>query len=72
MVRAEIGTVRAQMETIRAEIRAAIAEAGNELFARVNGNYVKRELCKSVAQGLADRIDRIEERIEGHRCGGTS
>ena len=65
MVRAEIGTVRAQMETIRAEVRASIAEASAEFYRQVNGAYTKRDLCKTISDGLTERLDRLEERVNG-------
>jgi hypothetical protein len=62
-LRAEIGTIHAQMETLRAEIRAAIAEASAEFYRQVNGAYTKRDLCKTISNGLAERIDKLEERV---------
>ena len=53
------------METLRAEIRAAIAEASTEFYRQVNGAYTKRDLCKTISNGLADRVDKLEERVNG-------
>jgi hypothetical protein len=63
-LRAEIGTIHAQMETLRAEIRASIAEARADFFRQVNGAYTKRDLCKTISEGLAERLDKLENRIK--------
>jgi hypothetical protein len=63
-LRAQIGTIHAQMETLRAEIRAAIAEASNEFYRQVNGGYTKRDLCETISDGLAERIDKLESRLK--------
>jgi hypothetical protein len=65
MVRAEIGTVHAQMETIRAEVRASIAEASAAFYKHVNGAYTKRDLCRTISDGQAERVDKLEERVNG-------
>jgi hypothetical protein len=65
ILRAEIGTIHAEMETLRAEIRASIAEASAEFYRQVNGSYTKRELCKTISDGLSERLDRLEERLNG-------
>jgi hypothetical protein len=62
-LRAELGTVHAQMETLRAEVRAAIAEAGVQFYRQVNGTYTKTTLCEAVREGITDRIDRLEDRV---------
>jgi hypothetical protein len=63
-VRAEIAMIHAQMETLRAEIRAAIAEASNQFYRHVNGAYTKKDLCKTISESLAERLDKLENRIK--------
>jgi ribulose kinase len=58
--RAEMATHRADMGTLRAETRASLAEAANEFYRRVNGNYVKKE----VYHGLVARVDELAGRVE--------
>jgi hypothetical protein len=65
MLRDEIGTIHAQMETLRAEVRASIAEASTEFYRQVNGAYSKRDLCKTISEGLGERLDKPEERVNG-------
>jgi uncharacterized coiled-coil DUF342 family protein len=64
-LRAEIGTIHAQMETLRAEVRASIAEASAEFYRQVNGAYTKRDVCRAISDGLAERVDKLEERVNG-------
>jgi hypothetical protein len=68
----EIGTIHAQMETLRAEIRAAIAEASAEFHRQVNGAYIKRDLCKAISDGLAERVDKLENRVKSRNKRGLS
>ncbi len=69
--RAEIGTLRAEMalasakiETVRVEVRASIAEAVNEFYIRVNGSYVKKDVCKIAMGSVEDRIVQIRESVD--------
>ena len=64
-VRAEIGTLRAEMATLKAEMRASIAESVNEFYQRVNGNYVKKDVCKTIHAANEDRLLKIEQSVEG-------
>ena len=64
-LRAEMALSSARLETIRAEVRASIAEAVNEFYVRVNGNYVKKDVCKVAMSGMEDRITQIREQAEG-------
>ena len=52
------------METLRAEIRASIAEASNGFYRQVNGAYTKKDLCKTISNGLAERVDKLENRVK--------
>ena len=61
----EVETLRAEMETLRTEIRASIAESTLEFYRQVNGNYVKKEVCKTVHAASEDRIVKVEQSIEG-------
>jgi hypothetical protein len=53
------------METLRAEIRASIAESSAEFYRQVNGSYTKRDLCNTISDGLAERLDKLEARVDG-------
>jgi hypothetical protein len=64
MPRAEIGTSHPLMETLRTEIRASIAEASSAFYRQVNGTYIKRDLCKAISDGLAERVDKLENRVK--------
>ena len=63
--RAEIGTLRAEMQTLKAEMRASIAESVNDFYQRVNGNYVKKDVCKTICAATEDRLTKIEQSVEG-------
>jgi chaperone required for assembly of F1-ATPase len=63
-LRAEMALNGARLETVRVEVRASIAEAVNDFYVRVNGNYVKREVCKIAMAGMEDRINQIREAQE--------
>ena len=65
VLRAEMALASAKMETVRVEVRASIAEAVNAFYVRVNGNYVKREVCKTVHAATEDRLVKIEQSVEG-------
>ena len=64
-LRAEISLSNAKLDTVRAEMRASIAEAVNDFYVRVNGNYVKKDVCKTVHAATEDRLVKIEQSIEG-------
>ena len=70
--KAEVATLRAEMalgnsklDTVRVEVRASIAEAVNDFYVRVNGNYVKKEGCKTIHAAVENRLVKIEESVEG-------
>jgi hypothetical protein len=50
------------LEALRVEIRASNAEASAVFYRQVNGAYTKRDLCKTISEGLAERIGKLEER----------
>ena len=52
--------LRSEVGMLRTELRAGLAEAENKFFARVNGNYIRKELHND----MVARIDRIENRVE--------
>lgn len=64
-LRAELATIRAEMGASRADVRASIAEAVNDFYVRVNGNYVKRDLCKTICAATEERIGKVELQVEG-------
>ena len=61
--RGEIATLRAEMKTLQAEMRASIAESVNAFYMRVNGSYVKRDVCKTIHAAESVRVDNIENRV---------
>jgi hypothetical protein len=63
--RGEIATLRAEMKTLQAEMRASIAEAVNDFYVRVNGNYVKKDVCKTVHAATDERLVKVEQSVEG-------
>jgi hypothetical protein len=69
--RAEVATLRAEMaltgaklETVRVEVRASIAESVNAFFERVNGNYVKKDMCKTIHAATEERLSKVEVSVE--------
>ena len=61
----EVETLRSEMATLRAEIRASIAESTLEFYRQVNGNYVKKDICKTVHAAAEDRMVKVEQSVEG-------
>lgn len=59
-LRKQVEVIDQKIETVREEFRAQLAEAGNEFFKRVNGNYVRKDLYNQ----LSDRVDRVEDRVD--------
>lgn len=59
-VRGEITTLRTEMKLQRAETSTALAQAANEFYTKVNGNYVRKDLYTE----MHERVGRIEDRIE--------
>jgi multidrug resistance efflux pump len=64
-LRAEMALANAKLETVRVEVRASIAEAVNQFYVRVNGNYVNSKLCGAVHAAVEDRFVKVEQSVEG-------
>ncbi|MGD0497543.1 MAG: hypothetical protein ABSC23_03805 [Bryobacteraceae bacterium] len=64
-VRGDVALFRSDMATLRAEVRASIAEGANAFFVRVNGAYVKKDVCRAVHTATEDRLIKIEQSVEG-------
>jgi hypothetical protein len=59
-LRKQVEVIDQKIETVRQEFHGKLAEAGNEFYTKVNGNYLRKDLFNQ----LDARVNRIESKVD--------